>query len=64
MGTRWGGVTEFFKHGIAVYIIKSVRKVQKKDPALVVRHRRYQLGGGMDDSFTSSGDTNAELERS
>ena len=44
--------------------IESVRKVQKKDPALVVRPRRYQLGGGMDNSFTSSGDTNAELERS
>ncbi len=52
---------EFFEHGFAVNIVECVRKVQEEGPALVVRVRRQQLGGGVDDSLTASTYTNTQL---
>ena len=47
------------EYGLMVDVVEGVREVQKKNPALIVWQRCHQLGGGMDNGFTTSLDTHS-----
>ena len=47
------------EHGLTVDVVEGVREVQKKGPALIAWQRCHQLGGSMDNGFTTSLDTHS-----